>query len=360
MEIELMESRESIKKKDQKPPIIKWKDAWMIRSQSIRAVAHEIMNMSSNQDLISINVIGKQSTGKTEICRTLAHLIHQMADEPYSVSFIGKKEFINLEETIAGLKPTNHILIFDDIAFLKAGASTKQIDQMQYVLSIIRHLPSAQDVKIIIFKSFQYSKSIPPFLRQNDLTFISSVDANEYESILVMLGKNHARKIKRLQKMQVQVKLGEKDNAWFHFPIDIRETKYFKYHAKHPFLPYLYYNGISCRIVVNPLRTWIDPICNICDDQSKIELKEKTFNAFIEDFDKKFGGQRIAITAVKEVLSRKGIITHTKNIATAIKYIEKFTSENNISLKEIQKYYGLTERKVRLRKNKQPIQLEKN
>lgn len=354
MEVEMMESQERIIKQRQKPTIITWKDARMIRNQSVRAVADEIMNMSSNQDLISINVIGKQSTGKTELCRTLAHLVHQMADEHYSISEIGKEEFINLEDTVAKLKPTNHILIFDDIAFLKAGASTKQIDQMQYVLSIIRHLPSAQDVKIIIFKSFQYSKSIPPFLRQNDLTFVSSVDANEYESMLVMLGKNNARKILRLQKMQVQVKLGKKDNAWFHYPLTARGDKYFKYHAKHPFLPYLYYNGISCRIIVSPLRTWIDPICSICDSPDDEILAKKTFDDFIVDFEKKHGSKQIAIQAVKDVLSKKGINTHTPNVSTAIKYVNLFLSKNLIKESDLMEHYGLKERYAYIRKSERP------
>ena len=101
--IEYLKSDERIKVKQKKPSIIKWKDVRMVKNHSIRAVANEIMNMSANQDLISINVIGKQSTGKTELCKTVSHLIHQMAAEPYAVLHLGREELGELEKTVAEL-----------------------------------------------------------------------------------------------------------------------------------------------------------------------------------------------------------------------------------------------------------------
>ena len=47
-----------------------------------------------------------------------------------------------------------------------------------------------------------------------------------------------------------------------------------KYKSRDPFLPFLYSNQLGCRIVVSPLRTWIQPICNVCTptkDKSKLE-----------------------------------------------------------------------------------------
>lgn len=351
MEIEYLEPLES-KRKGQKPVVIKWKGSKMIRNHSIRAVAHEIKNMSANQDLISVNVIGKQSTGKTEICKTLGHLIHQMADESYNVSLIGKNEFLNLEETVKNLKPTNHILIFDDIAFLKAGATTKQIDQIQYILSVIRHLPGGKDVRIIIFKSFQYTKSLPPFLRQSDMTFISSVDDSEYDSLLSILGKHNASKILLLKKLQVQVKLGDKDKAYFHYPLGRKD--FFKYHAKHPFLPYLYYNGSSCRIVVSPLRTWIDPICQSCDNPETCDETKINLETFIEDFSKKFGNKGNAKSIIKIMLMQKGINCYPKRVTQGVRYVEQFLAQKLITLDDVAKEFELEPIRTSLHFSKKP------
>ncbi len=353
MKVTYLESEEISRKSKDKPVIIPWKDTKMIRSQSIRAVAHELKNMSSNQDLISVNVIGKQSTGKTELCKTLAHLIHQMADEVYNVKIIGRKEFINLEETAASLEPTNHILIFDDLAFLKAGASTKQIENIQFILSVIRHLPGGKDVRIIIFKSFQYSKALPPFLRQNDATLISSVDDNEIKSLTDMLGVKSVPKINLLKKLSVQLKRGSKDQSYFHYPLG-NKGNYFKYHAKHPFLPYLYYNGDSCRITVSPLRTWIDPFCQICDDPKLSEETKSNLENFLEDFTKKFGTEQNAKAIIKIMMMQNGVNCYPKRVVQGIRYVEKFLEKKLVPLDALAVTFGLEKTNTHLDVSKAP------
>jgi len=353
MEVEYLKSDEGIRRKDEKPPIIVWKGVKMVKNHSIRAVANEIMNMSANQDLISINVIGKQSTGKTEICKTLSCQIHQMASEPYAVLHLGKKQLGDLEGTVANLKPMNHIIIFDDIAFLKAQMTNKQIDSVQSVLAEIRHLKGG-DVRIIIFKCFQYSKAIPPFLRQNDMTFFSSVDENEKDSILATIGNHNAYKMNQLKKMQVQVKMGKAGQAYFHYPMGRKKVTYFKYHARNPFLPYLYYNGISARIIVSPLREWIDPVCSVCDVMEEGEDRAKDTQNIIDDFTKKFGNKRTAKAALRQVALMKGIDTNHKRTSQGIRYIEQFLDKKLIDMETLLAAFDLKETKTALRKAKQP------
>ena len=73
---------DSSKKSKGVPTVIKWQGVSMVASQSIRTVAKELVNMSANQDFISVNLIGKQGTGKTELMKTLSHLVLQ----PFSVT----------------------------------------------------------------------------------------------------------------------------------------------------------------------------------------------------------------------------------------------------------------------------------
>ena len=339
-------------KKNAKPPIIDWQGVPMVRNQSIRAAANEIMNMSSNQDLVAVNMEGKQSTGKTECAVTLSHLIHQMDDEPFDVVRIGKDEFINLEETVAKLKPMNNIIIFDDIAFLKAGATTKQIDQIQSVLATIRHLPGGKDVRIIMFKLFQYSKSLPPFLRQNDVTIVSSVDDNEVKSLQDRFPR-HMDKIEMLRKMRVQIKMGSKNQAFFDYPMGNkkREKMYHRYHAKHPFLPYFYFNGNSGRIIVSPLRTWIDPVCPICDGfaEEKDEKAHQSFTAFKEELMAKYdANQRTYTHAVKVTLVKLGINCFSPKVVQAVKLCENYLSKSKMPKEDFMKGFNLTETKTRL------------
>lgn len=346
MEVEYLESKEHVRK-GQKPVIIKWKDSKMVRGHSIRAVAHEIKNMSANQDFISINVIGKQSTGKTELCRTLAHLVHQMADLPYNVLQLGKKELLNLEETMDSLEPANHILIFDDIAFLSATASKQQIDQIQQVLSVIRHLKGGKDVKIILFKSFQYTKAISPFMRQNDMTFISSVDDNEQESLTALVGKHNATKISLLKRLQVQVKIGEVGDSWFAVPLG-NKGKFFKYHAKHPFLPYLYYNGSSCRMIVSPLRTWIDPVCDRCDGIEKSDEVKQTIDEFVKIFSTKFGNKTKARLIIKIMAIQRGKHCFSNRVGQGILMCEKFLSTKQCNFEQLMEAFGVEKTVTRL------------
>ena len=304
------------------------------------------MNMSSNQDLISINVIGKQSTGKTELCKTLAHLIHQKDEEDWDVNLIGKKEFLDLEETVKNFKPMNNMVIFDDIAFLKAGASQQQIEQIQFILSTIRHLPGGKDVRIIIFKSFQYSKALPPFLRQNDVTFVSSVDDAELKSMEDMLGSGNMSKVKLLKKMGVQLKMGKKGQANFDYPLGgtKKEGLYHRYHAKHPMLPYLYYNGIRAKIIVSPLRTWIDPVCPVCDkfgEHEKIMLDEN-YDEFKKEFDKRYSGSmNISKTIIRAVMLKRGVNCFSKSVKAGMKYVEDYINTNATEVDRIMTDYGL-------------------
>lgn len=354
----ILEAPRNNRKVNKKPTIIPWKNTTMVADHSIRAVAREIMNMSSNQDLISVNMEGKQSTGKTELCKTIAHLVHQMDDEPFDVVHIGRKEFLNLEETVKTLKPMNNAIIFDDIAFLKAQATSKQISQIEYVLSVIRHLPGGKDVRIIIFKCFQYSKGLPPFLRQNDVTFVSSVDDNELKSLGDRFKKS-MREINLLARMRTEIKMGSKNQAYFSYPLGNKGKMYHKYHAKNPMLPYFYWNGVSGRIVVAPLRTWIDEHCPICDDIKKNEESKQNLEEFVIDYETKYGGRaNVTKAAIRIVMIKKGVNCLSNPVSAAVNFIEKHLDNKSIVLEELVETYNLKIKK-HTRLTKQPDFIKK-
>ena len=208
----------------------------------------------------------------------------------------------------------------------------------------------------MIFKSFQYSKAIPPFLRQNDMTFYSSVDDNEKDSIIDTLGKHNTNKLNLLRKLQVQVKLGKAGQAYFHYPMGTKGKLYHKYHARHPFLPYLYYNGISARIVVSPLRTWIDPICSTCDmmDESEGDNRETETQNIIDQFISKFGNKATAKSVLRQVAMQNGVDVNLRKTSQGIKFIQKYMDNRLINLPTLLKAFGLEETRTHINPDKQP------
>lgn len=326
----------------------------MAASNSIRSVAKEVTSMSSNQDFVALNFIGKQSTGKTELMKTLAHLIHEEAKIPYNINYFGRNQMLDLEETVKNLTPTNQILLMDDIAFLNSTATSQQIHQIEQVMSVIRHLPGGKDVKIILMKSFQYSKALPPFLRQNDATFISSVDDNEIQNLEDLLGKKYRQKILDLKRMRVEAKLGGENDSWFTYKMGTKGGKVV-YKARDPFLPFLYSNQISCRIVVSPLRTWIKQVCHVCNpvETASVESKE-AIKEFIEDFNRKFGGKQIPKTAIRIKLLQQGINCWSARTVQAVRFIEQFLDKKAFSLEDLAVSYELKPSNTHLLPSKQP------
>ncbi len=316
-----------------KPSVITWQGVRMVASHSIQAAARELVNLSANQEMVSLNFIGKQSFGKSELMKTLSHLVaHKFAKIPYQISFFDRHNIIDLEETVKTLTPdVSHILIFDDIGFLKADVSSVGIAKIEKTLSIIRHLEGGEDVKIILMKGFQYSKSISPFLRQNDMTFLVSVDDSELDNYTSLIGKKYLSKLKLLKSMRYEgASTGE-----FVYPMGGGKKVIYKYGK--PFYPFLMSTGSGCRLVVSPLRTWIDPICNGCSPLTKGETQNNPDDVkeFIQSFTDKYKEGNVARTAVKIKLIQQGINCFSPRIVQACKYIDKMQKEKLISVDAI-------------------------
>jgi hypothetical protein len=348
--------RTEITKRTGIPTVIRWQGVPMVASHSIRTVAHEIKNMSENQDFVPINFIGKQSTGKTEIMKTIAHLVHQEAKINYQVNLFGRKELLNLEETVKNLTPTNQIIILDDIAFLQANASAAQIKQIESIMAVIRHLPGGKDVRIIMFKSFQYTKALTPFLRQNDGVIISSVDDNEIQNLVDLLGKKYMLKINMLRKLRVQTRIGDAKTSKFVYPLGVK-GQHITYRTKDPFLPYLYSNQDSCRIIVSPLRTWIDPICEVCDRKQVNGDSAKNLEECLNDLKEKFKASDDSYnvrTAVRLKLYQHGVNCFKPRVTQILKFLDQYLEKKLFTPEDLAVALDMKPTKTRLDTSKTP------
>ena len=120
-----------------------------------------------------------------------------------------------------------------------------------------------------------------------------------------------------------------------------------------PFLPFLYISGIGSRIVVSPLREWIDPICNVCSGNSKVSETTDVEN-IIEDFKNKFGDGSVIRQAVKIKLIQQGINCYPPRVVQAVRYIDQLQQKKLISIESLANALDLTETRTSLYPRKQP------
>jgi len=136
------------KLEDKKPRIITWGDQKIIRGQSLRAAALEIVEYSQTIDVTKVNFIGETGVGKTTAAKCLMHLIHDLTkDLDFEIKILGKHDLEKFEDTIASLK-THTIILFDDVSFLRALISKNGIERIKQKVTEMRHLPGGKDVRL--------------------------------------------------------------------------------------------------------------------------------------------------------------------------------------------------------------------
>lgn len=341
-------------KKKGKPTIIPWKNSQMLRAHSLRASVKDVISMLQVLDVVKIGIIGDQSTGKTTLGDTLAHLIHKMSPLPFSVRSFGEKEFLDFQATLAALPPANYILKFHDLSFLKGSYGAKKIEELKAAMTKIRHLPGGHDVKIVLIYDYHYTMALDKYLRQANLRYFTSVGSSEKDNMLDIVGKTYQSMVEEFMAMFVEMTIDH--TATFR----ITNSKFFKYDYKSPFVVSLFYNNRSLRYIVFPLRTWIDPICSICATgnnpllQSAIDVKK-----FREDRDALFG-PRVYEAALKAYLFAHGKTTYSGPITQAIRDIERSLEMGIIAEEDMAVAWGLSITNTKLRKKPAAILLGNN
>ena len=326
------------------PKVITWKGVRMVRNQSFLAAVQEIITYSAEMDVTRIGIIGDMHSGKTTLSKSISCTIHSLSKIPYTVKIFYKKHLMNFAETLKTLQATNYILIFDDVSFLKASATNKQINLIEQAISEIRHLDGGLDVKIICIFNYHYPKALPPFLREAQFKFITSIgDANE-KNIADTYGK---RNVQLITNFKIQRKRAINDKFWFE---TVGPGEPVKMGWRDPFIPTLFWNESRIRKVIAPTRYFINPICSDCDEAEGIEkYDEKTVEEILNVGSHKFGKQHFEV-ACKLVMFRHGENVFNPNTKSALKWLERERSIRSIPISAIRKTKSYTEKKTRLRK----------
>ena len=329
----------------------------MIRNHSITACCNDILNANITSEVVTVNMLGPPSSGKTTCALTMAHIIHKESRmRHYNVMVLTKEDLLNFEVTLAKLKPTNYILIFDDVSFLSAHANKKQIDVVKSAFTRIRHLAGGVDVRIIVFKNFHYSYGMDKYLRQSDFNMYFDVGSEELENIQKAVGMKYNKMLHEFIKVKTQIKktstveTEEKPEYMGNFSYQISRTLKFTYEHRKPMAPALFWDKTSLRHIVFPKREWIDPICNICtESEASQEDMQASMETFCAELEKEFKPKTIE-QAIRIKGYLLGINLFTKKEQQCFKWMEKYFQYKLINFKAVAEKYGLTEKKTRLDK----------
>jgi|APSaa5957512535_1039671.scaffolds.fasta_scaffold14620_6 hypothetical protein len=327
-----------------RPVVIKWKGIPMIRKHSFIAAIKEIVTFSNEMDFTKIGLVGDQHSGKSTLARAIAHIIHTFSEVPFTIKLFTQEELLDFENTLKTLTPTNYILIFDDISFLSANASKKDIDVIKQAITKIRHLDEEHDVKIITILNYHYSLGLDKYLRQTDFKFFTTVGTSEAENVEAQTGGKSGKLIREFQKKRyvgIVKKL---------IPFKIGQKEIFSYKYRDPFIPVLFYNTNSLRIIVAPKQEWMEPMCSKCAEANGMLTSSGIpIPQFMEESEEKFG-KGAWLSAIKLALYTEGKTTYNGNVVRALKYLNKCRKTKYISLEESAAHYDLTITKTRLRK----------
>ena len=333
-----------VQTKSVKPITIEWKNARMVRTHSIKIASHEILTMSSNIDVVKINIVGDTGSGKTELAYTLAHLLHKESRVPFAVKVLNREDLVDIVKTVSTLQATNYILIFDDISFLAATISANKIKQIEQAFTELRHLPGGVDIKIIAIFNFHYTMAVSKYLRQSNAHFYTTIGSSDKENVLDIVGAGYISKVGNFIRMRSEciskskfiIKLGNKG-------------KKFIYDYQSPFAPAFFYNGNTARLIVFPLRTWISPQCLTCYQSQKSDIPQVSG---IEFFDKAITTKfqpGVVKQAIRIKLYINGVSVYDPNVKRALRFIDKWSEKNSLPLEDLMNFYGLKDNATKLR-----------
>ena len=343
--------------KSKKPTMVEWNDEKMIRDHSVQAVARQIVRTVRRVDVVKINIVGDMGMGKTTLARTISHLIHYYSEKKYGIPFTVKEftkdELLDFEATVMKLEPVNTILIFDDVSFISSKKNKDKIEEIKQKMTEIRHLRSQEDgsdidVKIVIIMITHYTLALQKYLRQAQFSFFVTVGSSEMDNMLKLVGTHYQKLLLRFQKIIANAL----DKGKFTFTLG-KKDKFFTYRYQKPFAPVLFHNVDKLRIIVSPLRDWIEPNCPTCNKaQGKLTEQDRIpASEFLADMEGKFG-RGIVRNALRLMLWKNGINVYPKSVKRCLVYMNKYVVDKFPQFQELADHYQYQHDEVRVDNSK--------
>ncbi len=318
----------------------------MIRHQSFLATINEIVEFSKEIDVVKVGIVGDQGSGKTTMAKAVGHAVHKKAEEkfkiPFAVRIFYQEDLMDFAKTIKNLSPANYVLIFDDVSFLEANATKTQISNVKQAVTKIRHLEGGTDVKIILIYNYHYNLGFDKYLRQADFRYFTSVGSSEIDNMEKIV------KSKNMSLVHKFINYRRKAIIKKHWSVQISPKEFFPYKWRNPFIPVLFFNNDSLRLIVSPTREFMDKICAVCALAEGSTISAIPIDEFILEGQTKHG-ERTFEAAIKLKLFENGLTVYAKSVMNAKRWLDKALEKKQISLEGIMMQYGFTITKTRLR-----------
>ena len=344
---EISQASTKPKSERQRPKIIKWKGVSMVRHHSFLSTVNEIVEYSKEIDVVKVGIIGDMHSGKTTLAKAVGHAVHMKAEQkfkiPFAVRIFYQEDLLDFENTLKKLAPANYVLIFDDVSFLEAKSNKSQISAIKQAVTKIRHLDGGADVKIILIYNYHYNLGFDKYLRQADFRYFTSIGSSEIENMEKIVSNKNMPLVHRFTKYR-RTAIVKK-----HWSVQVSPKEFFPYKWRNPFIPVLFYNSDSLRLVVSPIREFMDPICSICASAEGSTASAVPIDEFIAEGSKAHG-ERTFEAAVKLKLFENGMGVYAKSVTGAKRWLDRALLKKQISLEQIMVHYGYSITKTRLRK----------
>lgn len=334
------------------PTVVKWKGENMVRNESFLAAVDEIVNWSMEIDVTRIGLVGDMNSGKTTLAEALAHSIHKRSSIAWAVKKFYERDLMNFEETLKNLKPCNYILIFDDVSFLDAKHNKTAINKVKESVTKIRHLEGGQDVKIILIYNYHYSKGLDKYLRMADFRLFLTVGSEEDTNMEGIVGTKMMGLVDFFSRARQKGVI----KKYFPSPAKMKNKKTFAYKWRDPFIPVLFYNNQTLRMIISPTRAWLDPICSICSSANQ-EASDIDVSRFIKEFEEKYSPNTVKLI-IKQFLKEQGINTYGKNYVSCRRYLDKALEMKTINLEDLALHYNFTPTVTKMRKKLDGVLIE--
>ena len=329
--------RDARNKTDRKATIQEWKGVRFVRRHSFLITVEEIVQRSNVNDVVKVGIVGQMGSGKTTLARAIAHVFHVRAKQkygtPFAVRVVSKKELLDLDRTLRDLAVGNYVLIFDDVSFLDASGSQKDLAKVKQTLTTIRH--RERDVKFLLIYNYHYGRGLDKFLRQTDYTYYTSV--GEEEDDVLAEKHRHSRTAERVAEFRRRVVSAMQRGRWT-VPAG-RDSKH-TYVYRDPWIPVLFTaSGGQLRHAIGPTREWLAPRCVVCSAGEQV-VNEIAPGPFLAAAEQTLGKNNVR-TALKQILLENGIDSYSRSIINARRAINEALNTKQVSLPALASHLGI-------------------
>ena len=280
------------------------------------------------------------------MAEAIAHVIHKESSLPWAIKVLYEQDLMHFEETLKTLTgDTNWILRFDDVSFLDAKHNKKAISQVKEAVTKVRHLEGGRDIKVVLIYNYHYSKGLDKYLRMADFRFFTTVGSEEEDNFEGIVGTKMMSLIKFFAKNRQQ----GVTKKYFRSPARMANNKKFFYKWREPFIPVLFWNNTTLRMVISPTREWLDPICSVCANATGGVTSQLDIAKFCEESEEKFS-KGTFVGVIKQFLREQGINTYSAKTVQARRYLDKCLEMKQFNLEDLALHYDLKETKTKLKK----------